>query len=70
MGWFHVLAVGDNAAMRGVCSYLFETLCSVLLGVALQVGLLGWPYKNSVLNALRNCHTVSHRGVELCIPNQ
>lgn len=55
LGGFHVLAIINNVPMN-MHIPVFEYLPSILLGIPMS-GFAG-PYRNSMFNFLRMCHTV------------
>ena len=59
LGFFHLLAIGSNAAMNIGVQYLLKSLRSFLLCIYPEVELLGHN-GNSTFNFLKNCHTIFH----------
>ena len=56
LDYSHLLAAVSNAAVNIACSYLFESLFSVLLSIYCRMELLG--HVILCLNFLRNCQSI------------
>ena len=53
---FHILAIVNNSAVNKECKYLFE----ILFFFPLDTLLYCWVVGHSIVNGLRNVHTVFH----------